>query len=177
MAARPAKRRMKQRKLSPTFCSDAASNSATRDPHGGQRDQTQSPQPCPAAAAVRRSDSRSSPLLERRHREAVAKSDAHNHSTSPLELASTASTPSATLKPTSLGELQPGALATDPDRDWEIRNIIGWKVVDGEVHYWVDWEPSWMPESELDGAKELVDGFVARLPLHNAGAGRTRKGA
>jgi hypothetical protein len=116
-----------------------------------RRDHTQSPQPCPAAGAVQQSDSRASPLLERRHREDVARSDAHNRSTSPVELASAASTPSTALKTTDLGELQPGALVTDSDEDWEIRNIIGRKVVDGEVHYWVDWEPSWMPESELDG--------------------------
>jgi hypothetical protein len=136
--ARPAQRRIKRGKLSPTSYSDPTSKSVTTDPHDGGRDHTQSPQPCPAAGAVQQSDSRASPLLERRHREDVARSDAHNHSTSPVKLASAASTPSTALKTTDLGELQPGALVTDSDEDWEIRNIIGRKVVDGEVHYWVD---------------------------------------
>jgi len=161
--ARPAKRRTTRRKLSPTSYNDPTSNSATRDPHDGRRDYTQSPQPCPAAGAVQQSDSRSSPLLERRHREGVARSDAHNRSTSRIDLGSAASMPSTTLETTGVGELQPGALVTDSDQDWEIRNIIDRKVVDGEVHYWVDWEPTWMPKSELYGAKESVDGFVARL--------------
>jgi hypothetical protein len=31
------------------------------------------------------------------------------------------------------------------------------------VQYWVEWEPTWMPESELRGARVLVDEFEAQL--------------
>ena len=48
---------------------------------------------------------------------------------------------------------------TDPNQEWGIRNIIGRKILGGEVHDWVDWEPTWMPEYELDGATGLVDAF------------------
>jgi hypothetical protein len=52
---------------------------------------------------------------------------------------------------------------TDPDQEWEIRNIVGQKTIGGKVYYWVDWEPTWMAEFELDNARELIDGFVAKL--------------
>jgi hypothetical protein len=47
---------------------------------------------------------------------------------------------SAALESAGLGELQLGALITDPDpnREWGIRNIISWKMVGGEVQYSVD---------------------------------------
>ena len=35
-------------------------------------------------------------------------------------------------------------------------------MVSDEMHYLVDWKPTWMPESELAGAKELVDAFIAK---------------
>jgi hypothetical protein len=71
----------------------------------------------------------------------------------------------ATLEATGLEESQPqpSGLVTDPDQEWEIRNIVGRKAIGGEVYYWVDWEPTWMAESKLHNAGELRDGFVAQL--------------
>jgi hypothetical protein len=61
---------------------------------------------------------------------------------------------------TNLEEPQ-SALVADPDYQWEIRQIIGQKMVGREKHYWVEWKDRWMPESELTGAKEMVDAFMA----------------
>ena len=58
---------------------------------------------------------------------------------------------------------EPASLVMDPDREWEIRNIGGRKTVGGTVYYLIDWEPTWMAEFELDGARELMDEFVAQL--------------
>lgn len=60
-------------------------------------------------------------------------------------------------------ETRPCGSSSDPAREWEIRNIIGQKVEDGKVHYRVDWEPTWMPESELHKAEDLIDQFVSQL--------------
>ena len=75
----------------------------------------------------------------------------------------TTSAASAALKSTDLGDPQLVDRVTGADQEWEIRSIIGRQKVDGVVQYWVEWEPTWMPESELMGARELVDEFEARL--------------
>jgi hypothetical protein len=51
----------------------------------------------------------------------------------------------------------------DADPDWEVRYILGKKVVDGKVHYLVDWCPTLVLEDTLGDAKKLVDKFEARL--------------
>ena len=56
---------------------------------------------------------------------------------------------------------QSAAPVTDPNYQWGIRKIIGRKMVGRERHYRVQWKDTWMPESELAGAKELVDAFMA----------------
>ena len=56
---------------------------------------------------------------------------------------------------------QSAAPVADPNHQWEIRKIIGQKMVGRESHYRVQWKDTWMPESELAGAKELVDTFRA----------------
>jgi hypothetical protein len=58
---------------------------------------------------------------------------------------------------------KPRDLASDATREWEICSIVGQKTVVNEVYYRVNWEPTWMPESELEGARELIDKFTARL--------------
>jgi hypothetical protein len=58
--------------------------------------------------------------------------------------------PSATTISEDRGS-RPPVSVTDLDREWEIRDIAGRKTVDGERHYLVGWEPTWMPESELEG--------------------------
>jgi hypothetical protein len=62
-------------------------------------------------------------------------------------------------------------MVTDADQEWEIRSIIGRQKVDGVVQYWVEWEPTWMRESELGGARELVDEFEARLQARGENQG------
>lgn len=74
------------------------------------------------------------------------------------------SLPATPLKLFDPEKSQPASLAADLEQEWEIRNIVGQKTVGGIVHYLVDWEPTWMGEFELDGARELIDGFVAQLP-------------
>jgi hypothetical protein len=53
---------------------------------------------------------------------------------------------------------------TDTSEEWEIRNIVGRKTVGGEVQYLVAWETTWMRESDLTGARELIDEFMSLLP-------------
>jgi hypothetical protein len=156
--ARPAKRRTKRRRLSAVSHGDPTPNCGTLDSQDGR-----SSQPSPAAAAV-----------QHRRREGVARNDARNSPTSPIELASTATTPATTLGATGLEHL-PGALVTDPNQEWGIRNIIGRKIVTGEVQYWVEWEPAWMLESELDGAQELGDEFEAKLQYAQVGSRQGRR--
>jgi len=54
-----------------------------------------------------------------------------------------------------VGDPQPGGL-------WEIRSTVGTKKFNGVVWYWVDWEPTWILESELGRAREFIDEFKAR---------------
>ena len=46
--------------------------------------------------------------------------------------------------------------------DWEVRDIEGREVVDGEVHYGVVWEPTLVPLDALENAKGLIAKFEAR---------------
>jgi hypothetical protein len=48
------------------------------------------------------------------------------------------------------------------DQEWEIQDIIGKEVVDGVVHYWVQWEATLLPEHESPKTKALVKKFEAR---------------
>ena len=48
------------------------------------------------------------------------------------------------------------------DLYWEIDSIQGKEVVDGEVHYWVAWQPTLEPKSALKCAKEQIDEFDQR---------------
>jgi hypothetical protein len=68
-------------------------------------------------------------------------------------------------------------LVAEPNQEWAVRKIIGQKMVDEEMHYQVVWEPTWVPEFELAGAKELVNGFVAKFqhPQGGIGAGRGKQ--
>ncbi|KAH6661870.1 hypothetical protein B0J14DRAFT_663148 [Halenospora varia] len=71
---------------------------------------------------------------------------------------------------TNLGEPQLVAPVADPNHQWGIRKIIDQKMVGRERHYRVEWKDTWVPESELSGAKELVDAFMA-----NDGSGGRRR--
>ncbi|CAG8978009.1 hypothetical protein HYALB_00000679 [Hymenoscyphus albidus] len=65
--------------------------------------------------------------------------------------------------PTDLEEPQPAASITDPTQEWGIHKITGQKMVRGERHFRVEWNETWMPESELAGAEELVEAFMTEV--------------
>jgi hypothetical protein len=48
------------------------------------------------------------------------------------------------------------------DLYWEIDDIQGKEVVNGEVHYWVAWQPTLEPKRALKHAKQQIDEFEER---------------
>ena len=56
---------------------------------------------------------------------------------------------------------------SQPDAFWEIRRITSMREVDSVQEFRVAWAQTWMPESELRGARELVDEFKARLSVRH----------
>ena len=58
---------------------------------------------------------------------------------------------------------QPMDLAATPGDLWGIRKVIGQKKVGRQKLVLVEWENTWMPESEVLGAKELVNAFLANI--------------
>jgi hypothetical protein len=54
---------------------------------------------------------------------------------------------------------------SQPGDSWGICSITGTRKVDGVVEYCVDWEPTWMLEFNLGGAREFVDEYKARLSV------------
>ena len=60
-----------------------------------------------------------------------------------------------------IGHLEPLSVAEQDysDQEWEAREILGNEVVNGVVHYWVDWNPTLMPEYALGNAWTLVEAF------------------
>jgi hypothetical protein len=48
-------------------------------------------------------------------------------------------------------------------QEWEICGIIDHEDVDGVRHYWVQWSPTLIPESEMGQASDLVARYKARL--------------
>jgi hypothetical protein len=67
------------------------------------------------------------------------------------------------------GDLQPSDL-------WDIRRITGMRKVDGVEEFRVAWAETWMPESDLGGARELMDEFKAKLSIRQRnknGQGKT----
>jgi hypothetical protein len=46
---------------------------------------------------------------------------------------------------------------------WEIDFFAARKMVNGERYYLTVWRATWMPESDLDGARELIDKFESGL--------------
>jgi len=115
-------------------------------------------------------DSDEGPRLAKRRRSLRSDSDPpskrnckHHLQQSHSEPNDVACAASAACESIDFGDPQLVGLGTDAGQEWEIRSIIGRQKVDGIVQYWVEWEPTWMPESELTGARELVDEFEARL--------------
>jgi hypothetical protein len=58
------------------------------------------------------------------------------------------------------GDPQPGDL-------WDIRRITDMRKVDSVEEFRVAWTQTWMPESSLGGARELVEEFKARLSVRH----------
>jgi len=58
------------------------------------------------------------------------------------------------------GGSQPGDLQ-------EIRRFTGMRKVDGVQEFRVAWAQTWMPESDLGGARELVEEFNADLSVRH----------
>jgi hypothetical protein len=142
----------KQQRLPAVSCRYPSPASTISKLQEDEIDQAQSP--IAVAAPIQQSDLRSGHDC---HREGIAESASDN--SGPLinsEPADTASSVTVALQSTDAGDPQPGDV-------WEIHSIIGTRKVNGVVQYWVDWEPTWMPESELGGASEFVDEFKARL--------------
>jgi hypothetical protein len=50
------------------------------------------------------------------------------------------------------------AEVADGKQEWEIHDIISKEVVDGEVHYLVEWSATLMPECEMGRANDAGDG-------------------
>jgi hypothetical protein len=145
--ARPPKRR----RLPAVSCRYPSPASTISKIQEDEIDQAQSP--IAAATAIQQLDLSGHDY----HREGIAESASDNsESLINGEPANTASSVTVALQSTDAGDPQPGDV-------WEIRSIIGTRKVNGVVHYWVDWEPTWMLESELGGAREFVDEFKARL--------------
>ena len=55
------------------------------------------------------------------------------------------------------------AQVVDANLDWDVRDILSKKVINGKVYYLVDWRPTLVPEHALGNAKELVAEFEARV--------------
>jgi hypothetical protein len=46
------------------------------------------------------------------------------------------------LKTTDMRKSKGSALTSDASREWEIRSVVGQKIIDHEVYYRVNWEPT-----------------------------------
>lgn len=57
--------------------------------------------------------------------------------------------------------------------------MIGRKRIDDEIYYYVDWAPTWEPESELDVVEELIDEYLTTLKhtkgVRNCSGGEPQK--
>lgn len=76
---------------------------------------------------------------------------------------------------TDLEEPQSAAPATDPNNEREIHQIISQKTVGRKRRHRAQWKDTWMPKSELAGAKVLVDAFVANDGHRTGGRQRPLK--
>jgi hypothetical protein len=68
-----------------------------------------------------------------------------------------------TAESANTGKSQGGIAVIDPDQEWEIRNIVGRKIVGGQVQYLVEWQTTRICESDLGNSRELIDEFEADL--------------
>ena len=73
------------------------------------------------------------------------------------------------------GDSDLGNLANTFDGEWRIHGIIGKEVIGGEIHYCVDWYPTFVPEYELGKARRKVEEFEAKEQAKHRKAGHARK--
>ena len=72
------------------------------------------------------------------------------------------------------GDSDLGNLANTFDGEWRIHGIIGKEVIGGEIHYCVDWYPTFVPESELGKARRFVQEFEAKEEAEHRKMGHTQ---
>ncbi|KAI9770371.1 MAG: hypothetical protein M1839_003213 [Geoglossum umbratile] len=73
-----------------------------------------------------------------------------------------------------LVESQPVARVGD-NGEWGIHGIIGKEIIDGVLHYCVDWEPTMLPVGVLRGAWRMVQEFEAKEQARSGKGGDSRK--
>ena len=61
---------------------------------------------------------------------------------------------------------------SQPSDLWEICRITGMRKVAGVQEFRVAWTQTWMPESDLGGARKLVEEFKARLSVRHGKKGQ-----
>jgi hypothetical protein len=61
-------------------------------------------------------------------------------------------------------------------QEWEIYGIIDNEDVDSVPHYWVQWSPTLVSESEMGKARALVARYKARLRAQHKQKGRKGRG-
>jgi hypothetical protein len=105
--------------------------------------------------------------------------------TAPQESVAAINSQSATLAATALMKSaleDPGILrqvveVANDKQEWEICGIIDDEDIDGVLHYWVQWSPTLVSESEMGKARALVARYKARLRAQHkqkGGKGRGR---
>jgi hypothetical protein len=62
------------------------------------------------------------------------------------------------------GSADPESTDSESDPELEVRNFIDGKVQNSKSYFLVDWEPTWMAESELGGSRELIHMFREQHP-------------
>ena len=78
--------------------------------------------------------------------------------------------PNHTVPQQSVDERDP-----QPSDSWDIHRITGMRKVDGVEQFRVAWAETWMPESDLGEARELVEEFKARLSVRQRTKNRQGK--
>jgi hypothetical protein len=70
--------------------------------------------------------------------------------------------------------LRSASVSAPDNHEWGVRRIVGKKAVGGQIHYWVDWQPTLEPLDALGKARGLVQKFEAEKAWHRA-TGQTQR--
>lgn len=65
---------------------------------------------------------------------------------------------------------------TAPDEQWGIRKITSQKMIGRQKHFLVEWQATWMPDSELAGAEKLITAFLANTERIQSVEPKKRRG-